>query len=544
MIIKMLLSEDTKDTLHEKESSQTMGIFLGLASLLLMFTRLTHRTRVTMVKDRWVTASCRLVVSIAHILIGFLGHSMDLNGSLAAHAAVCALSVVIDVVKYYRRKDFFYLKTWSSQAREIEADVNEELSEQQGYDSTKIESISECESSSLEQPKVGQTIEVGRNLTETKISLTLPPGAQRIQIPSRYASSSAIMSSGNQQRRVGTHLPRKSYDGKITLPGMSVEKIQLPRKHSEGKITLPRMHSEGKIAVQRSLSTTSYLNHSSSTGAGHKQLKTDKVQLSRRPSDGKISVRRKISGDGKISAKRSASMASYLGGGTGYGKQLNVTRRPSKSEIILTGDGTHIDRNRIKVKMRPSDVSSSRSSSPAPRVNANVVPPKRSKTTSDIAPRIVGHFRPQTSSLSGLSGGVVLKNDKGQYILESMVDTPGGGHVVQRTVLHRVIKKCNREQSKGQHAKSPKVVVVRKVLSSNDVELLNDGKTSDTASVEGLCKNRVPLSSQGSSVILIDDDGNGDEKLSSGTRELTKISRSASLTLSGSKNLQIKENQP
>ena len=536
MIIKMLLAEDIDDTLHEQESDRTLGIFLGLASILLLLIRLTHRTKWTMTTARWVTAFCRLVIALGHLLVGFyLGHPMDVQVSLYSHAALCVAYVLVDALKYHD-KDFLYLKIWSASAREDEDSVIIVESQHEEDDlalSSTVHSVKGSDS----------VVVLNRNLSEAKILIPEGPNDRKIQIPRRFASSSSIpgivggiggAADLNGTKRI--QVQRRPSDGKILLPRKHSEgKILLPRRPSEGKISLTRIQSEAKIQLPRTMSSSSFLTRSSS--------------------------RNSLSGDDgeRLKVKRI---------GTGKRKTLDVATG-LRAPVTVTSPSNHI--NISRQYKSSTDIGHSRISAGQIRSISSL----SSSTTSSPTPH-----------------GAVVKNDKGQFVLEQVVPTEDGGTRVQHTVLQRVVTKKSKKATEGLGNGSfsssdniPNSIVVRRVKSSGNVSkgdisdfdsaklalqssssdsedfgvenskesdkrgTVNDIKESEVnpvvkkslsitslqtidsfnSSKTGLCDEGDR--SVGSSVVLVDD-----EKTDSanGALPLTKLSRSASLTLSDS----------
>lgn len=102
---------------------------------------------------------------------------------------------------------------------------------------------------------------------------------------------------------------------------------------------------------------------------------------------------------------------------------------------------------------------------------------RMSKSSSHIAPscRSPGTGGKQRL-LSPSSAGTVIKNEKGQFVLEQVIDTADGGTRVQHTLLHRVVTKKpragdGRGKSTGLYPSesSPSTIVVRRVKSSGSV---------------------------------------------------------------------------
>ena len=476
MILKMLLSEDIDDSLHEQESDITLGIFLGLASLLLMFIRLTHRVRSTMNKGRWVTAFCRLVVSLGHFLVGFfLGHPRHVHISLSAHAALCAIYVLIDAAKYTSTTEILYLQIWTSQAREddvVDVDNQSDISNH-NQDGSSVSSTAGGGNGR------GQTMHLTRNLSEAKI-----------QIPGRFLSSSSIIdTSASNQPRGGN--------------------IQMTRKLSDGKILMTRRPSDGRIQLpQRSLSFASSSSmHSHPEGLGEKPRK-------------QVAMRR-------------------------HSRSSESTSRPTSPPSTK---GSRHDRIRIA---------------------------RQFKSSTNIGGERGGSVSP--------SDGSVVKNEKGQFVLETMVMTPNGGQKVQHTVLHRVVTKKKNKNNKDKDKEkdnegwgggtTPNVIVVRKIKSTSNATKPNNNSSSlfeDTAKAAlqnlehddaddddepqggndlepnnddkiALKKNHGrKLETQGSSVIMVEDENEEADMLGekqSSSVKITTLSRGASLTLSGSASL-------
>jgi hypothetical protein len=542
MIIKMLLAEDIDDTLHEQESDRTLGIFLGLASILLLLIRLTHRTKWTMTTARWVTAFCRLVIALGHLLVGFyLGHPMDVQVSLYSHAALCVAYVLVDALKYHD-KDFLYLKIWSASAREDEDSVII-VESQHEEDDLALSSTAHSVKGSDTRLNSGHVVVLNRNLSEAKILIPEGLNDRKIHIPRRFASSSSIPGlvggNGGGADLNGTkriQVQRRPSDGKILLPRKHSEgKILLPRRPSEGKISLTRIQSEAKIQLPRTMSSSSFLTRSSS--------------------------RNSLSGDDgeRLKVKRI---------GTGKRKSLDVATG-LRAPVTVTSPSNHI--NISRQYKSSTDIGHSRISAGQIRSISSL----SSSTTSSPTPH-----------------GAVVKNDKGQFVLEQVVPTEDGGTRVQHTVLQRVVTKKSKKATEGLGNGSfsssdniPNSIVVRRIKSSGNVSKgeisdfdsaklalqssssdsddfgVEDSKESDergtvndikesevnpvvkmspsitflrtidssNSSKTGLCDEGDR--SVGSSVVLIDDE---ETESANGALPLTTLSRGASLTLTDS----------
>lgn len=449
MIIKMLLAEDIEDTLQEQESDRTLGIFLGFASLLLVFIRLTHRTKFTMTRGRWITSGCRVVISIAHFFVGFyLGHPMHVHVAMFSHAALCASYVLIDAIKY-SDKDILYLKIWSTQAREEEDSLShvdshshhdEEESIQSSSHNSGVGKITESR-----PHHAGQNIVISRNLSEARIlSTDAPREGGRIHIPRRLSSSSAI---------VGLN----AASGGIEMSGSKI--IQMQRRKSDGKISLPtRRPSEGKISLPRKPSE-------------------GKLQLTKRPSASKLQIAQQKKADGTIHLSgRTLSSSSYL-------SKLNSRSLSGESE----GSGS---RKQIVVKRRNSRIGDvpGGSKSPVMSPQGPIKISRRFKSSTDIqqVDAQTGQNRPPS--------GTVVKNEKGQFVLERMVETADGGTRIQHTLLHRVVAK---------KVKSPTGTTISTVSTSTDLNSIAVRRVQSTSNVS---KNNFSFDSAKSALQMSDDE--------------------------------------
>lgn len=306
IILKMLFSEDSANTLHKYNVDATLGVFLGLASLLLLTIRLTHRSFKNMTRRQRVASFCRLVISMCHVIVGFLLSDVSLQAALAVHAALCAIYVGIDVAKHHR-KNMMYLQILSKKAWEEDeqAQREEEAAEAAGMSENSHPIRNDA-----------YLYESGKN---DVVRLTRGLSDRKIQIPSKFASSSQlpVTRGASGLRRMST----ADAGGMIQLKNFRSEgKIQLPRKASfssrslhpseEDSIAVSLPKKQRVVVVKR----RSKSNQSPSEGAPHihvsRQFHSSVDVIRNRTSSPIAAVRNKSSGsivknqDGKYVLER------------------------------------------------------------------------------------------------------------------------------------------------------------------------------------------------------------------------------------------------